>query len=203
MASTSRWLVGSSSSNTCGSAASARASKARLRQPPERSARGTSPSNSRRSSTSAIRISICQSSSAPGSAASSPSRTTSATGRVSSVSASCCNKATRLPGERQACPLSSSCSPANTRSSELFPSPVRPSKHTRSPAATSSMAWSSSGRRPKARQASLSRSRVMLGSRDEVFAQPHARCGNDSGGYARSGKLRGVRVCRKPRNRKK
>src|ERR1700691_6006219 len=68
------------------------------------------------------------------------------------VDTSCARLATRAPGRIHTSPLSGTMPPVINCSSEDLPSPLRPSRQTRSPLRICSVAWSSKGLRPKLKQ---------------------------------------------------
>ena len=181
MLSTSKWLVGSSSSNTSGLTTNARASKTRLFRPPDRSARrsvGFSPMLSSkvrafRSKSQPCKASIsCCTSVIRSQAVMSPTphlsdrswywRSRVATfsspfmtmsSKVpSSFGTSWASMATRKPSAMIISPSSGACVPSMSLKSVDLPSPFRPIRHTRSPVSRLKLTWSKTGATPKARE---------------------------------------------------
>ena len=94
-----------------------------------------------------------------------PSATTSKTVCDVEMAASCTSLAARRSGARQTDPASGSSSPDRSRSSVDLPAPLRPMTAMRSPASIVRLAWSSSGRGPKAMNRS---SHVRIGNAPTV-----------------------------------
>ena len=177
--STSRWLVGSSRSSRSGSPTSACASATRRRQPPESAPSGVSAGSSSRARIWSTRwltlqpprtsSSCCSASMRASCAASSPAAcdtrwnsarsppssasppaTTSKTVAASSEGGSCASVAIFKPGMRQTAPASGVTSPLTILSKVDLPAPLRPIRHTRSPASTCRLAPSRSACGPNA-----------------------------------------------------
>ena len=172
----SRWLVGSSSNSTSGSATSAWASSTRRRQPPDSSDMLLSAGRPRRVSvvsTSWFRrqpsfdSSWCCTFSRRASSASpmsplisawysasssptpaSPAATTSYTLEASASGSSWGNWPIFRPGANHNSPSSAACSPVTTRIRLDLPAPLRPIRHTRSPRSSWKLTFSSRGFKP-------------------------------------------------------
>ena len=162
MASMSRWLVGSSSSSISGSPTSARARSTRRWLPIDSERNSAAPSRPPRSSTCSTRCSSRHASPVASSARPTrPAATTSRTGPQRSVGTSWGRKPICMPLRRITSPLSGFISPANSRSSVVLPSPLRPSRHSRSPFSTLRSTWSRTDGPPSDRQTVFNSSRAM------------------------------------------
>ncbi len=174
MASMSRWLVGSSSSNTSGLETSARASSTRRFMPPDRRPNSASPSRS-----SLVRVSLTRWSRPQPLAASilawtlpraspsntsawlrwwnsashwpsspRPSATTSNTEPAAPCGTSCSRRVTRTPCCTRTSPSSGLWSPDSSLSRVDLPAPLRPIRAMRSPGSIDSSAFSSNNGPP-------------------------------------------------------
>ena len=186
----SRWLVGSSSSRRSGWLTRALASATRRRQPPDNSPSRFSPGRPSSVSTFSTCCSMCQpprasicccsasssrspclsSARADSSRYSStsactsvrPSVTVARTVWVSVSGRFCANLLMPMPVLNWISPWSGSSSPVISFSSEVLPAPLRPIRHTRSPASMAIEASRSSTCSPNSRETSSKRIRVMV-----------------------------------------